>query len=201
MIKHLALPPTAFQFECLDVYFNFPVTAIILLVMANNIEIKAKVSDISEISARASKISQSSGVVITQRDTFFNCTTGRLKLRELADGTGQLISYQRSDTLEPTQSDYLIFTTESPDTLRDTLSMTLGIRGEVKKSRRLYLSGRTRIHIDDVENLGHFMELEVVLASGENEETGTKEAQQLMDQLGITKDDLIRVAYIDMILG
>ena len=45
-----------------------------------------------------------------------------------------------------------------------TLGLALGVRGVVKKTRRLIMIGQTRVHIDDVEGLGTFMELEVTNA-------------------------------------
>lgn len=167
--------------------------------MANNIEIKAHVADLSAVLERAIEISGSEGVQLTQHDTFFNCTSGRLKLREFPDGTGQLISYQRPDALEPTQSVYQIYATDSPGVLRDTLTMTLGLRGEVKKKRRLIMAGRTRIHIDEVEELGSFLELEVVLEPGEGQADGVKEAENIMKRLGVLESDLIRGAYVDLL--
>ena len=53
-----------------------------------------------------------------------------------------------------------------PESLKSTLSLALGVRGVVRKTRYLYLVGQTRIHLDDVEGLGHFMELEVVMQTG-----------------------------------
>lgn len=47
------------------------------------------------------------------------------------------------------------------ENLYKILSQSLDILGEVKKIRQLYLLDQTRIHIDYVEKLGHFLELEV----------------------------------------
>lgn len=167
--------------------------------MASNIEIKARVADLARTLSRASQVSGAEGCLIVQRDTFFNCMSGRLKLREFADGTGQLISYDRPDALEPTQCEYRLYPTQSPTVLRDTLMMTLECCGEVKKNRYLFISGRTRIHVDDVEGLGSFLELEVVLESGSDQSTGVQEAEMLMEKLGVAENDLVRGAYIDLI--
>ena len=68
-----------------------------------------------------------------------------------------------ANTAGPKRSDYLIVETSDPSTLKATLTAALGVRGVVRKTRRLYLVGQTRVHLDEVEGLGQFMELEVVL--------------------------------------
>jgi adenylate cyclase class IV len=65
----------------------------------------------------------------------------------------------------------------------------------------LFISGQTRIHFDEVEGLGRFVELEVVLAAGQPEEEGRRIAESLMKELGISKSDLIDCAYVDMLSG
>ena len=45
--------------------------------------------------------------------------------------------------------------------LQKVLSLALDVRGVVKKTRYLYMVGQTRVHVDQVDNLGDFMELEV----------------------------------------
>lgn len=167
--------------------------------MANNIEIKARVHDVAALKKAAEAAAGKEAEVINQTDTFFYSNTGRLKLREFPDGSGELISYFRENSSEPVPSDYQIYRTSKPDVLRHTLQMTLGVRGVVRKTRQLHMVGRTRIHLDDVEGLGHFMELEVVLEPGENPEVGEKEARQLMQKLGILEENLIECAYVDLL--
>ena len=69
------------------------------------------------------------------------------------------------------------------------------------KTRRLFMVGQTRVHCDQVEGLGDFLELEVTLSEGESEERGVQIANELMEKLGVAKDDLISGAYMDLILG
>jgi len=167
--------------------------------MARNIEIKARVADMPALAARTAAIADSGPVEIAQDDTFFVAPHGRLKLRMLADGHGELIAYRRADDGGPKVSTYLISPTSSPDTLREALTMSLGQEGRVVKHRTLFLVGRTRVHLDRVQGLGDFMELEVVLAEGEDAEAGVHEAHALMARLDIAPDCLLQGAYHDLL--
>jgi predicted adenylyl cyclase CyaB len=167
--------------------------------MARNIEIKAWVDDPQALEARAAAIADSGPTPIAQDDTFFRCDTGRLKLRKFADGTGELIFYRRPDHDGPKTSFYVISQTASPDTLREALTLAYGQVGRVVKQRTLYLVGRTRVHLDRVDQLGDLMELEVVLADGESEDAGVRDARALMARLGIAADRLVEGAYVDLL--
>ncbi|XP_077196688.1 uncharacterized protein LOC143838755 isoform X2 [Paroedura picta] len=79
------------------------------------------------------------------------------------------------------------------------LSQALGVRGVVKKERRVYQVGQTRVHLDRVEGLGDFMELEVVLEEHQSPQEGALVAQQLMAELGIDPEDLLPGAYLDLL--
>jgi predicted adenylyl cyclase CyaB len=166
--------------------------------MARNTEIKARVADLDAIARRVAALSTAGPTEIAQDDTFFACPNGRLKLRDFGDGRGELIFYQRADQTGPKTSFYAITPTGSPDTLREVLMLAHGQTGRVVKQRTLYLVGRTRVHLDRVEELGTFMELEVVLRDGEPVEAGEREAHDLMQQLGIEPAQLIDRAYVDM---
>ncbi|KAJ0012686.1 hypothetical protein NQD34_017020 [Periophthalmus magnuspinnatus] len=168
--------------------------------MPSNVEIKAIVSNHEEFAERAAQLSQSEGAIIRQRDTFFNCSQGRLKLRDFMDGTGQLIFYERPDTDGPKLSRYSISPTTDPSSLRTVLSDALGVKGEVRKKRLLFLVGQTRIHLDTVEDLGHYMELEVVMRPEQTVEEGQQVAHNLMKQLGVSEENLVTGAYMDLIL-
>jgi predicted adenylyl cyclase CyaB len=167
--------------------------------MARNVEIKARIERIEEIAARAAALADQGPVEILQDDTFFTCERGRLKLRALSPGEGQLIFYRRPDHAGPKESFFVIAPTSSPDALREALSLAYGQAGRVRKHRTLYLLGRTRVHLDRVESLGHFLELEVVLADGEPAEAGVEEAQRLMTALGIAPAQLVEGAYVDLL--
>jgi predicted adenylyl cyclase CyaB len=167
--------------------------------MARNIEIKARLADIEATLALARLLADGEPQLIAQDDTFFNAAKGRLKLRAFADGRGELIYYERPDQAGPKTSFYVLSPTASPDTLREALTLAHGQIGRVRKLRTLLLAGRTRIHLDRVEGLGDFMELEVVLADDEAMQDGVAEAHALMAGLGIAADQLIDVAYLDLL--
>jgi adenylate cyclase class IV len=167
--------------------------------MPRNIEIKARVADRAALEQRAVALADQGAVQIFQDDTFFICPEGRLKLRDFGDGKAELIFYTRADQHGPKTSFYRIAPSNDPAALRETLGLALGERGRVVKQRTLYLAGRTRIHLDRVEGLGDFMELEVVLAEGEDEADGRREADQLMNKLGIAPEQLIEGAYLDLL--
>jgi len=167
--------------------------------MARNIEIKARIENVDSVMPLAASIADSGPTEMFQDDTFFLCPNGRLKLRIYSDSEGQLIFYQRPDTTGPKESYYLISPTASPDALRQVLSNAFGEAGRIRKHRTLFFTGRTRIHLDRVEGLGHFLELEVVLAEGEPAEAGVALAHELLDKLGISAGQLIGGAYFDLL--
>lgn len=167
--------------------------------MATNIEIKARVDDFEALKARAASLSDEPLRILLQEDTFFNIPKGRLKLRVQAPDRGQLIFYERPEQDGPKRSDYHLAETQDPGNLKRALALALGIRGVVRKTRYLYMFGQTRIHLDDVEGLGYFMELEVVMEAGQSDAEGQAIAEDLMRRLEIREEALLEGAYMDLI--
>ena len=167
--------------------------------MSRNIEIKAHVENVEALAAKAAALADTGPIEIAQDDTFFRCDSGRLKLRAFSNGTGELIYYRRANQRGPKESFYLLSPTSAPDSLRDSLSLAYGQVGRVIKQRVLFLVGRTRIHLDKVEQLGHFLELEVVLADDEPSDVGVREAHELMENFGVKPHQLIDEAYVDLL--
>lgn len=167
--------------------------------MARNIEIKARVYNMDALAAAASAMATEAPIHIQQDDTFFKCDLGRLKLRAFMGGTGQLIFYRRANLSSPKESFYCLSETECADSLRETLSLAYGQTGRVRKMRTLVIVGRTRIHLDVVEGLGNFLELEVVLEQSEETDAGVKEANDFIARLGIRAKDLIEDSYVDLL--
>jgi len=169
--------------------------------MPANIEIKARARNFADLCRRAEALSDTPAQIIPQEDTFFHTPKGRLKLRQLAPELGQLVYYERTDRSGPKRSNYLLVGTSVPGELKAALSAALGVRGVVRKKRTLYLVGQTRIHLDEVEGLGEFMELEVVLRPEQSDAEGQAIAQDLMTRLGVQQEDLLEGAYMDLMEG
>jgi len=166
---------------------------------SRNVEWKARARDLAAIERRAERLATEGPLDIGQDDTFFACPSGRLKLREFSDDRGELIFYRRADTDGPKLSSYVIAPTPAPAALREALELAYGVIGRVRKRRRLYLVGRTRVHLDRVEGLGDFVEIEVVLAAEDRFQDGEAEAREMMLALGVDPADLVVGAYLDLL--
>jgi len=167
--------------------------------MARNIEIKAHIESVGALARQVAAFADQGPIEIRQDDTFFACAAGRLKLRAFSSTEGELIFYRRTDQQGPKESYYLRTPTAAPDLLRQTLAEAYGEVGRVKKIRTLFLLGRTRVHLDVVEDLGHFLELEVVLREDESTQAGVQEAHEIMARLGVHSSQLIDRAYVDLL--
>lgn len=167
--------------------------------MARNVEIKARLRDPDRIRTHLESLRASGPQHLSQTDTFFNVPSGRLKLRDFGDGTGELIAYERDDTAGPKLSSYSRSPTAAPSELLAVLTRALGTRGVVRKQRAVYLVGQTRVHLDEVEGLGSFVELEVVLRDDQSVSDGDAVAVHLLQQLHIDAKDLVTHAYIDLL--
>lgn len=167
--------------------------------MPRNIEIKARIASVDALVPKVGLIADQGPFEIPQDDTYFACAAGRLKVRTFSKDDGELIYYRRSDQQAAKESFYLRSPTSSPETMRRSLSLAYGQAGRVEKHRTLFLLGRTRIHLDKVSGLGHFLELEVVLDEHEPLEAGVREANDLLARLGVEPSQLIEGAYVDLL--
>ena len=168
--------------------------------MPRNIEIKARIHSVDGLLPVARALADGDVVAIDQHDTFFHVPHGRLKLRAFADGSAELIHYHRPDTAAPKASDYVRVPIADADAaaLREALARGCGVIGHVRKRRLLLLVGQTRVHLDRVEGLGDFIELEVVLHEGQSDDGGRVIAEQLMQRLGLADAPRLAGAYLDL---
>jgi predicted adenylyl cyclase CyaB len=167
--------------------------------VGRNVEIKARLTQPDGVRRRVEALADGPPELLEQEDTFFACPEGRLKLRRFGDGAAELISYRREDTAGPRESRFCKAPVADADLLEAVLGAALGVLGRVRKRRLLYLAGPTRIHLDQVECLGWFLELEVVLGDDQTVADGEAIAHDLMAALGITEADLVDVAYVDLV--
>lgn len=167
--------------------------------MPRNIEIKARLDDLPAVLARAQALADGPPQELRQEDVFYPVSQGRLKLRRLGDGHAELIHYERPDQTAARASQYHRVPVADPQALDAALSAALGTSGRVAKRRWLLLKGQTRIHLDEVQGLGAFIELEVVLQPGQTDEQGQAQAEALMQALGLQDAVRVAVAYRDLL--
>jgi predicted adenylyl cyclase CyaB len=168
--------------------------------MARNIEIKARAHQFDQLLASSAALASEPPMIYRQQDFFYDVPNGRLKLRQFDDNTpAELIFYQRDDRDGPKVSYYSRSPVTNPEATHALLAQALNTRGIVNKERHVYIVGRTRIHLDRVDGLGDFIELEVLLAQDDDEAGGEKEAEELFARLGVASSDLVPVAYVDLL--
>ena len=167
--------------------------------MANrNIELKARCANLQRAAEVAVSLGASRAGELRQLDTYFHFSHGRLKLRE-TDGRGaELIAYERADDPAFRGSDYYVIPVSHPPEMKAALSKKLGLRGEVRKRRELFLWHNVRIHLDDVAGLGTFIEFEAVISPADDEPVSLERLARLTEALAIRDEDRIAVSYSDL---
>jgi adenylate cyclase class IV len=169
-----------------------------------NVELKARAADLDALEGRALAAGAQAAAILHQRDTYFAASEGRLKLREEraepADGGpaashAELVSYVRADEATARASTYTRLPVDDPAATRAELDARLGTTGVVTKTRRLLLWRGVRIHLDDVEGLGTFVELEGVVAPGLPEDACAARVEELRHLLGIDPGAILAEGY------
>lgn len=135
-----------------------------------------------------------------QIDTYFNVPNGRLKLRE-GEIENFLIHYDRPDKDGPKQCEVILYKSQPDSTLKAALTEALGVLVVVDKQREIYFIDNVKFHIDLVEGLGTFIEIEARDPTGEiGEEKLNKQCNKYLKEMGVKDDDLVDVSYSDLIL-
>ena len=169
--------------------------------MHNNIEIKARCADASFIRNYLQQHNAAFKGTDFQTDTYFNVNNGRLKLRQ-GNIENSLIYYNRENKAGPKLSEVTLYpVSNNSDVLKKALTQANGIKVEVKKKREIYFIDNVKFHIDEVEGLGSFVEIEAIDVDGSK---GLELIQQqcdfYMNALQIKEEDLLTMSYSDMLL-
>lgn len=164
-----------------------------------NLETKVSVTDLALVRARCQAAEAIFQWRRQQIDTYFDVLAGRLKLREEEDTEAVLIAYSRPDVPIARWSQYVLYPVSDPPTLKYALSISPGIRVVVRKHRELWLHARTRIHLDLVDGLGEFVELETVMTS-QSQVDIEQEHHHVLQALGIVDHPAITTSYSDLLL-
>jgi len=165
-----------------------------------NIEIKAKSNNQDAIREILKSRNADFKGVDHQIDTYFKVNNGRLKLRE-GKIENHLIHYQRENKEGPKQSDVTLFKSDPKSSLKEILTKALGILVVVDKKREIYFIDNVKFHIDNVEDLGTFVEIEAIGNDGTiGKDKLLEQCQFFLDLFKISQEDLISVSYSDLLL-
>jgi len=162
-----------------------------------NLEAKFRLDDPELARRRARALGYVERAVLSQRDTFFRVANGKLKLRE-EDSGASLIHYRRSESDSLQLSAYEIVPVAEPERTRVMLAAALGVIAEVRKERTLLMRDNVRLHLDRVEGLGNFGEIEAVIAEGDDPERSRPAVDELVAALRIPREELIEVSYFEL---
>lgn len=166
--------------------------------MSRNLEVKAKIDDISIAEKIAIEIGADLKDDFTQIDTYFNIQDGRLKLREFDSGKAELIFYRRDENNTQRWSDYEIVQVCDAEKLKNLLSKAFGVKIVVEKRRKVYIYKNARIHIDSVKELGNFIEFEVIYNGDEKQVFDLM--RFLIEKFNLDKEKFIKVSYSDLLI-
>jgi homotetrameric cytidine deaminase len=163
-----------------------------------NLELKARDRDPEATAAWCRTLGATDAGELRQTDTYFTSRRGRLKLR--SEGASELIAYARPDGAEPAESTYVLAPVSAPAELTEALDAALGTVVVVSKRRRLFLWEGVRIHLDEVDGLGSFIEFEAVLPDAGDPEAARAKLARLRRELRIEDDELVSVGYADLLI-
>ncbi len=164
--------------------------------MARNLELKARLTDLSRTRRKAAEISGNVVERLTQCDTYFPVRSGRLKLREFEDSSSELIWYEREERSGDRISRYERSITSDLPAFQYILRDSLEIGTVVEKTREVYLWNNCRIHLDHVEGIGGFIEFEVMLDQASDD--GTERLNFLIERFEIKDSEVISGSYADI---
>lgn len=165
--------------------------------LCQNLELKAKAPEPARVAAALQRLGARDEGVLVQRDTYFHVPHGRLKLREIEGSASLLIAYDRPEDQAQRFSRFRITEVADVPGLIAVLTQALGLRGVVAKRRHLYLWQDSRIHLDEVEGLGSFLEFEVLSQGDTCSDWDRMEA--LMTTFGLRDADAIQASYSDLL--
>ena len=166
-----------------------------------NIEIKARCANHEKIrEILKNKLADFKGTD-HQIDTYFKVNSGRLKLRE-GNIENFLIYYQRENKLGPKESKIILYKSVPDSKLKKLLINANGVLVIVDKTREIYFIDNVKFHIDTVENLGKFIEIEAIDSDGSIGKVELqKQCQKYMKLLNVSENDLLPVSYSDLLLN
>jgi predicted adenylyl cyclase CyaB len=164
-----------------------------------NVELKARCDNLGRLRDACAALGAEGQEPERQIDTYFEVARGRLKLRESLRSGAELIYYMRPDVAGARESRFEIYQVEDAEGLKALLKQAIGVQAVVTKRREAYLIGNVRIHLDKVQGLGGFVELEGIVDHQAELFQITEEVRRLQQALGIDAGSLVKESYADLV--
>lgn len=164
-----------------------------------NVEFKARVTDLDIIEARLAVLEPILEGIYVQVDTYYNVPLGRVKLREY-DDFSSLIYYNRVDGVDAKGSDVIYYKHEKNSALGAILELQFGVKVKVSKTRKVLRYKNVSIHLDSVDQLGTFVEVEACSIGVEEGVDLKKQCDEFFALLELDDTDLVAVSYSDLLL-
>ena len=169
-----------------------------MIPLRRNIELKVRCANLEKARDAIRNIGAVFERIVSQVDTYFYVANGRLKLREIDAVAAELIWYDRPDAAEFRDSRYIVVPISDPVSLKAALTAANGTRGEVRKTRELWMYHQVRIHLDTVAGLGDFIEFEAVCSEADSDAVARGWLNELYDVIGIEPEDIHTSSYSDL---
>lgn len=167
--------------------------------MPRNIETKALVEDLAAVRAAAIAIGARPSSIEEQVDRYYELDGARrVKLRTVAGGRAEMIHYRRPERDGVRASDYEVTPVRDGDAGACLVPKTSPLV-VVRKRREVLLLDNVRVHLDEVDGLGTFLELEAVVDGAHDERRCQAQVADILCHLGVGSGDLIRASYSDLL--
>jgi adenylate cyclase, class 2 len=162
-----------------------------------NLERKSRNADFDAVRPALEGMDARREGVMDQVDTYYHCREGRLKLRRIDGNHAELIWYARPDDEGVRASTYRRVAVPDAAALHAALSNALGVRGEVRKRREVWHWHNVRVHLDEVEGLGRYVEFEAVIDDASDEAISLERLEAIGRALGLESANDVAGSYAD----
>lgn len=163
----------------------------------HNVEFKAELRDIDLARSICHQLSATRVGELIQTDTYYRVPTGRFKKRETNGEPVEYVFYDRADAIHPRLSHFTIYS--EGEALARFGVQPLPVRAVVRKRRELFLLGTVRIHLDEVEGLGTFLEFEALVTPDLSVVKCHEAVARLRKAFGIVLGEPISAGYADLL--
>ena len=171
------------------------------------VEVKARVYDPKLMERSIIALGASPIGIEAQVDTYYSApyrdfakTDEALRIRVQDNKCFLTYKGAKMDSISKTRKEYEVEVNDADNMGNILSSLNFTPVATIVKRRKKYRLGDFIISLDEVRNLGNFMEVEVSIRDSKSHEDKVESIFGLFEKLGISRDDSIRKSYLEMIL-